>query len=156
MDKNAPTIDTAGLIEFMFRLAQAYLASGEQTAKIELTLRRIATAYGVRRSRVVVFPTAVFITLHDAAGERVTVAEGPTQTFRLDQIGDVYKLGETAQRGEIAPQDGLKRLNEILAHHTGQPLERVAKDTDRNYWMSPEEALAYGIVGKIVKSASEL
>jgi uncharacterized membrane protein YjjP (DUF1212 family) len=85
MDTNAPTLDTAGLLEFMFRLGQAYLAAGEQTAKIELTLRRIATAYGVRRSRVVVFPTAVFISLHDAAGERVTLAEGPTQTLRLDK-----------------------------------------------------------------------
>jgi ATP-dependent Clp protease, protease subunit len=49
-----------------------------------------------------------------------------------------------------------ERLNKTIADATGQPLERVAKDTDRNYWMSPEEALEYGIVGKIIKSASEL
>jgi ATP-dependent Clp protease protease subunit len=35
-------------------------------------------------------------------------------------------------------------------------LEKVAEDTDRNFWMSPEEAQEYGIVGKIIRSASEL
>ena len=39
-----------------------------------------------------------------------------------------------------------QRLNEILAEHTGQPVERIAADTDRDYWMSPQEALDYGIV----------
>ena len=48
------------------------------------------------------------------------------------------------------------RLNDILAFHTGQPLEKIENDTERNYWMSPEEAQAYGIVGKIIKSAAEL
>ena len=49
-----------------------------------------------------------------------------------------------------------QRLNQTIADATGQPLSKVEQDTERNYWMSPEEALAYGIVGKIVKSASEL
>jgi len=40
--------DTAVLLEFMFRLGQAYLACGEQTAKVELILRRAASAYGMR------------------------------------------------------------------------------------------------------------
>lgn len=45
--------------------------------------------------------------------------------------------------------------NEILARHTGQPLERVEKDTDRNYYMSAEEAKAYGIVDEILTSARQ-
>jgi ATP-dependent Clp protease protease subunit len=44
-------------------------------------------------------------------------------------------------------------LNRILSEHTGQPLKKVEKDTDRDYYMSAEEALAYGIVDKIVKKA---
>ena len=40
-------------------------------------------------------------------------------------------------------------LNEILAHHTGQPIEKIERDTDRNFFMSPEEALEYGIIDKI-------
>jgi len=43
-----------------------------------------------------------------------------------------------------------ERLNEILAHHTGQPIEKIAKDTDRNFFMSPEEAKAYGLIDEIM------
>jgi uncharacterized membrane protein YjjP (DUF1212 family) len=114
MDAESSTTETTVLLEFMFRLGQAFLACGEQTAKVELLLRRAASAYGVRRSRIVVFPTALFISLHDGADERVTLAEGPTQTLRLDQIADVYALGEAAQRAEVAPRAGLERLNAIL------------------------------------------
>jgi uncharacterized membrane protein YjjP (DUF1212 family) len=113
MNSDQTTSDTGELLEFMFRLAQAYLACGEQTAKVELLLRRTATASGIRRSRVVVFPTAVFISLHEGANERVTLAEGPTETLRLDQIADVYELGEAAQQGTVTPREGLDRLNEI-------------------------------------------
>ncbi|HAH20055.1 MAG: ATP-dependent Clp endopeptidase, proteolytic subunit ClpP [Omnitrophica WOR_2 bacterium GWF2_43_52] len=42
------------------------------------------------------------------------------------------------------------RINEILAHHTGQSLEKVQKDTDRDYFMSGEEAKAYGLVDEVV------
>ncbi|HOB64619.1 MAG: ATP-dependent Clp endopeptidase proteolytic subunit ClpP [Clostridiales bacterium] len=42
-----------------------------------------------------------------------------------------------------------KKLNEILAERTGQPLERIEKDTDRDNYMSAQEALEYGIIDKI-------
>ena len=42
-----------------------------------------------------------------------------------------------------------KRLNEILAGHSGQSVERIAADTDRDFWMSPEDALEYGLVDLI-------
>ena len=43
------------------------------------------------------------------------------------------------------------QLNGILAKHTGRPLEQIEKDTDRNYFMSAEEAKAYGIVDDIIE-----
>lgn len=43
------------------------------------------------------------------------------------------------------------RVNEILAHHTGQPVEKIERDTDRNFWMSAEEARAYGIVDEVIQ-----
>lgn len=49
-----------------------------------------------------------------------------------------------------------ERLNKLIAEETGQPLERVAKDTDRDYWMTVEEAIAYGIVNKVIKSVAEI
>jgi ATP-dependent Clp protease protease subunit len=44
-----------------------------------------------------------------------------------------------------------KRLDEILAKHTGQELEKVERDTERDYFMTAEESLAYGIVDKIIE-----
>ena len=43
-----------------------------------------------------------------------------------------------------------KLLNEILAKHTGQPLEKVEKDTDRDYYLSAQEALEYGLIDQVV------
>ncbi len=54
---------------------------------------------------------------------------------------------------EIQAQEILETretLNKILAHHTGQPLERIAADTDRDFYMNAEEAKAYGIVDEIL------
>ena len=41
-------------------------------------------------------------------------------------------------------------MNEILAHHTSQPLERIERDADRNFWMSAEEAKVYGVIDEIL------
>ncbi|MBO8141783.1 MAG: ATP-dependent Clp endopeptidase proteolytic subunit ClpP [Firmicutes bacterium] len=41
-------------------------------------------------------------------------------------------------------------LNQILHHHTGQPLDRIERDTDRNFYMSAEEALEYGIIDGVL------
>jgi ATP-dependent Clp protease protease subunit len=49
-----------------------------------------------------------------------------------------------------------ERLNQVIAEATGQPLEKVQADTERNHWMSPEEAREYGIVGRIVSTTDEL
>lgn len=42
------------------------------------------------------------------------------------------------------------KINEILSHHTGQPLDKIEKDTDRDYFMSAEEAKNYGLVDEVV------
>lgn len=43
------------------------------------------------------------------------------------------------------------KLNQIMAKHTGQPIKKVEKDTDRDYYMTTEEAVKYGIIDKIIK-----
>ena len=58
---------------------------------------------------------------------------------------------------EIHAREILKikgRLNELLAHHTGQPLERLEKDTDRDNFMGADDAKAYGIVDQVLSSRS--
>lgn len=44
-----------------------------------------------------------------------------------------------------------KKLNELLAHHTGQPIERIQKDTDRDNYLSATEAVAFGLIDKVVE-----
>ena len=48
------------------------------------------------------------------------------------------------------------RLNQIFADATGQPMETIEKQTDRNFWMSAKEAIDYGLVGKIINSETEV
>jgi ATP-dependent Clp protease protease subunit len=49
-----------------------------------------------------------------------------------------------------------ERLNGILMQHTGQSLDRIQKDTDRDYFMSAEEAKTYGLIDEVIKSRKEL
>jgi ATP-dependent Clp protease protease subunit len=49
-----------------------------------------------------------------------------------------------------------ERINKIISDETGRPLEQVVQDTDRDYWMSVEEAVEYGIVHKVIKSITEI
>ena len=46
-----------------------------------------------------------------------------------------------------------ERLIKEIAAETGQPYEKVVADTERNFWMGAEEAVKYGLVGKVVTSA---
>jgi ATP-dependent Clp protease protease subunit len=62
--------------------------------------------------------------------------------------------GGTSRDIEIQAKEILKlrsELNDIIARHTGKPLAQVEKDTDRDYYMSAEEAIAYGVVDRIVE-----
>jgi ATP-dependent Clp protease protease subunit len=59
----------------------------------------------------------------------------------------------------ITAQEILKireRLNRLIAEETGQPLEKVAADSDRDFWMSAEEAKEYGLISKIIRNVKEL
>jgi ATP-dependent Clp protease protease subunit len=49
-----------------------------------------------------------------------------------------------------------EELNRILSHHTGQSVEKITKDTDRNFWMSPQEAKEYGIIDKIIHRKEDI
>jgi ATP-dependent Clp protease protease subunit len=61
---------------------------------------------------------------------------------------------------EIQAREALRlkhALDEILSRHTGQPIERISKDTDRDYFMSPQEAKDYGLIDEVIvtKKAAE-
>ena len=48
-----------------------------------------------------------------------------------------------------------ERLYKILAEHTGQPMKKIAKDSDRDYFMSAEEAATYGVVDKVIEKKAD-
>lgn len=69
-----------------------------------------------------------------------------------------YGIGGQATDIDIQAREILRtraRLNEILAQHTGQPLDRVEHDTERDFWMSPEEAHEYGLVDEVIQQRPE-
>ncbi|MFP6836648.1 MAG: ATP-dependent Clp protease proteolytic subunit [Pseudomonadales bacterium] len=81
----------------------------------------------------------------------------PNTRFLIHQPAGGF--GGSATDVEIHAREIVKtreRIDSIIAEQTGQPLERVEKDTDRDYWMSAEESVEYGIVGKIINNIAEL
>ena len=48
-----------------------------------------------------------------------------------------------------------RKLNEMLAQHTGQPIEVIERDTDRDNFMGAEDAVKYGLIDRVLKSRSE-
>lgn len=49
-----------------------------------------------------------------------------------------------------------ERINQIFARETGQSLERIEKDTHRNFWLDAKQAIEYGLVGQVIKTVDEL
>lgn len=81
----------------------------------------------------------------------------PNTRFLIHQPAGGF--GGTAADVEIHAREIVKtraRINRIIAERTGQPLERVERDTDRDFWMGPEESMEYGLVGRIIASMDEL
>jgi ATP-dependent Clp protease protease subunit len=81
----------------------------------------------------------------------------PNTRFLLHQPAG--GAGGTASDIAIEAREIVKmreRLNRIFARETGQTLERIEDDTHRNFWLSAEEAIEYGLVGSVISSQSEL
>ena len=88
-----------------------------------------------------------------AAGEKGKRFALPNSEVLLHQV--MGGVEGQAVEIEIAAKQILKtkdRINHILAKHTSQPLSKIEKDTDRDFWLSAEEAKSYGVVDEIIKN----
>jgi ATP-dependent Clp protease, protease subunit len=88
-----------------------------------------------------------FLLAGGAAGKRFAV---PNARIMIHQLSGGFQGQGTDI--EIHAREALRlkqKLNEIMARHTGQPLERIEKDTERDYFMGPGEAKEYGIIDEV-------
>ena len=99
-----------------------------------------------------------------SAGALIFVAVPREQRFCLPNTRFLLHqpaggAGGTASDVDIEAREILRmrdRLNRIFARETGQPLERIEEDTHRNFWLSAEAAMRYGLVGRIIEHSAEL
>ncbi len=92
--------------------------------------------FGAPKERRYALPNTRFL-LHQPTGG----AGGQASDIRIE-AEEILKVRE--------------RLNELIATETGQDVERVASDSDRNFWMDAEQAREYGLVGRVVTRATEI
>jgi ATP-dependent Clp protease protease subunit len=91
-----------------------------------------------------------------AAGEPGKRAALPNSRLMIHQPSSGVQ--GTAADIEIQAQEILRtrqKLNEVLAFHTGQSVEKIAEDVDRDRWMSPEEAVEYGLIDRVLTTRAD-
>jgi len=144
-----------------------FLASQDPKKEIQLYIN---SPGGVLTSALAIYDTMQYIKCpistvcigSAASGAAVLLAAGtkgkrfslPNAQVLLHQVAVSGVSGEAVEI-EIAAKQIIKlkdKVNRILAKHTGQPLEKVEKDTDRDFYLSAEEAKEYGIVDEVIKT----
>ena len=144
-----------------------FLASRDPNKDIQLYIN---SPGGVLTSALAIYDTMQYIKCpistvcigSAASGAAVLLAAGtkgkryslPNAQILLHQVAVSGVSGEAVEV-EIAAKQIIKlkdKVNRILANHTGQPLEKVEKDTDRDFYLSAEEAKEYGIIDEVIKT----
>ena len=144
-----------------------FLASRDSNKDIQLYVN---SPGGVLTSALAIYDTMQYIKCpistvcvgSAASGAAVLLAAGtkgkrfslPSAQILLHQVAVSGVSGEAVEV-EIAAKQIIKlkdKVNRILARHTGQPLERIEKDTDRDFYLSAEEAKEYGLIDEVIKT----
>jgi len=144
-----------------------FLASKDPQKDVQLYIN---SPGGVLTSALAIYDTMQYIKCpvstvcvgSAASGGAVLLAAGtkgkryslPNSQILLHQVAISGVSGEAVEV-EIAAKQILKlkeKVNKILSKHTGQPLERIEKDTDRDFYLSAEEAKEYGIIDEVIKT----
>lgn len=142
-----------------------YLASKDSEKDIQLYIN---SPGGILTAALAIYDTMQYIKCPistvciglAASGAAVLLAAGrkgkryalPNSEILLHQVAVSGVSGEAVEV-EIAAKQILKlrdKVNRILAKHTGQPLEKIEKDTDRDFYLSAEEAKNYGLIDEVI------
>jgi len=102
------------LLEFLTELARALTSAGIAVMTIESIIKEICVAYGVKAEAVVDFPTFILIKIADGESKALTVMGQKPGFLPLDQVSRLYELIYQAEKAEITPEDGIKRIKEII------------------------------------------
>jgi len=143
-----------------------FLASQDPKKDIQLYIN---SPGGVLTSALAIYDTMQYVKCSvstvcigsAASGAAVLLAAGtkgkryslPNAQILLHQVAVSGVSGEAIEV-EIAAKQIIKlkeKVNKILAKHTGQPLEKVERDTDRDFYLSSEEAKEYGLIDEVIK-----
>ncbi len=144
-----------------------FLASQDPKKEIKLYIN---SPGGVLSSALAIYDTMQYVKCPvstvcvglAASGAAVLLAAGtkgkrfalPHSQILLHQVA-VSGISGEAVEVEIAAKQILRlkeKVNKILARHTGQPIEKIEKDTDRDFYLSAEEAKAYGLIDQVIKT----
>jgi ATP-dependent Clp protease protease subunit len=144
-----------------------FLASQDPKKEIQLYIN---SPGGVLTSALAIYDTIQYVKCpvstvcvgSAASGAAVLLAAGtkgkrfslPNAQILLHQVAVSGVSGEAIEV-EIAAKQIIKlkeKVNKILAKHTSQPLERIEKDTDRDFYLSAEEAKEYGMIDEVIKT----
>ncbi|HYN87048.1 MAG TPA: ATP-dependent Clp protease proteolytic subunit [Ardenticatenaceae bacterium] len=110
-------------------------------------------------STIAVGSTASFGTVLLTAGTKGRRYALPNATIHMHQPLISGTMRGQASDLDIQAREILRlktRLNNIMAHHTDQPIDRIARDTDRDYFLTAQGALEYGLIDEVIGSASEI
>ena len=91
---------------------------------------------GAEKSRRLCLPNTRFLLHQPAGGMRGQASDIQIEAEQIIRMRD--------------------RVNRMIAEETGQSVEKIVKDTQRNFWMNAEEAVEYGVVSRIIKNTSEV
>ncbi len=144
--------DSAKPIQIYLNSPGGHVESGDSIHDIIKFVRSSVPVYMIGTGWVASAGALIYL-----AGEKKLRFCLPNTRFLLHQpMGGVQG---PATDIEIEAREIIKmreRLSQIIAAETGQSIERVRKDTDRNYWMSASEAIEYGLAHKVISSIGEL
>lgn len=107
---------------------------------------------------------AVCVGINASAGTIILLASGKERRFALPNARIMIHQPAGGARGraseiEITAEEILKlreRCNRLIAKETGRSFQKVVEDTNRDYWLSPEEAVQYGLITKVLTSLNDL